>query len=179
MSVRLNRLLTFSKGMLLHGDVVRAAADAGAEGTETQLRVKGEAWLKHPDVQDVLSAVTRKDVLIEQAKSAAMRDAEDELDTRDGKRAWLKRVIKGELGTEKATERGDVVQHVDMKDQLAAFKMLATMDGEFIDRKEINVTNTARVIAIMYDNGRGPLPPGAEVVAELPADLNGDGEHDA
>jgi hypothetical protein len=172
-SVRANRLITFAKHMLLHGDVVRAAADAGAQGTEAQLRKTGEAWLKHPDVKDVLAAKSRKDVLIEAVTSAAVTALKHELDSREGRMAWLKRVVDGtESSTKIAHLTGEeITAEPEMKDRLAAFKMLAHMHGDFVERKEIAVSNTARVVAIVYDNGRGPLPPDAEIVAEIPADL--------
>lgn len=171
MSVRVNRLLTFAKGILIHGDVERAAADAGALGDAAALRRVGEAWLKHPDVQDVLSAVSRKEVLVEAAKTKAVAAVVHELDSRDGKRAWLKRVCDGEMTITKIAFGEEVECSPDLKDRLAAFKLLATMDGDLVERKEINVNNATRIVAVWYDNGGGPLPPNAEVVAELPADL--------
>lgn len=173
MTVRLNRLLTFAKGMLLTGDVVRSAADAGAQGTEAQLRKTGEGWLQHPDVKDVLAAVKRKDVLIEAARGAAVKELEHELDSREGRLRWLKRVIDGtETSTTISRLTGEeITVEPELKDRLGAFKMLAHMHGDFIERKEISVSNTARVVAIVIDNGMGPLPPDAEIVAEIPADL--------
>lgn len=171
MSVRVNRLLTFARGILVHGDVERAAADAGALGDAGALRRVGEAWLKHPDVQDVLSAVSRKDVLIEAAKTKAVAAVVHELDSREGRMAFLKRVIDGTEQTTKVVFGEEFEVASEMKDRLAALKMLGLMHGDFIERKEINVNNATRIVAVMYDNGRGPLPPGVEVVAELPADL--------
>lgn len=159
--------------MLLHGDVVRAAAAAGAEGNEPQLRRTGEAWLKHPDVQDVLRATSRKEVLVEAAKGAAVKVLEHELDSREGRLNWLKRVVDGTETKTVVSYDGEKTEvESDMKDRLAAFKMLGLMHGDFVERKEVNVNNATRIVAIMYDNGRGPLPPGVEVVAELPADLD-------
>jgi transcription elongation GreA/GreB family factor len=157
--------------MLLHGDLVRAAADAGAKGTEAVIRQTGEGWLRHPDVKDVLAAVSRKDVLIEAAKGAAVKELEHELDSREGRMRFLKRVIDGTATTTKIAFGEEITCEPEMKDRLNAFKMLAHMHGDF-ERKEISVSNTARVIAVVYDNGGGPLPYGAEVVAELPADLD-------
>lgn len=177
MSVKVNRLLTFARGILVHGEVERAAADAGALGDAGALRRTGEAWLKHPDVQDVLRAVSRKDVLIEAAKTKAVEAVVHELDSRDGRAAWLKRVIDGtetKIVSKYDVERGervDVEEPHDMKDRLAAHKMLGLMHGDFVERKEINVNNATRIVAVVYDNGRGPLPADAEVVAELPEDL--------
>jgi hypothetical protein len=177
-SSRLNRLLTFAHRMILTGDVVRSAADAGATGTESELRRKGEAWLEHPDVKDILAAVKRKDVLVEAAKGAALTELKHELDTREGRMAWLKRVIDGKVTTTKIAHLTgeEIACEPEMKDRLGAFKMLAHMHGDFVERKEIAVSSTARVIAVMYDNGRGPLPPGAEVVAELPVNLEAEAE---
>lgn len=174
MSSRLNRLLTFAHRMILTGDVVRSAADAGATGTESELRRKGEAWLEHPDVKDILAAVKRKDVLVEAAKGAALTELKHELRERDGRLAWLERIMDGTTKRQVVSlMSGEVIEaEAELKDKLAAFKMYAHMHGDFVERKEIAVSSTARVIAVWCDNGRGPLPPGAEVVAEIPAELN-------
>lgn len=151
-----DRALAFAKSMLIHGDAVRAAADAGYEGNENQLRVRAKEMMKHPDVREILGALKRKDVLIAKAQEIAARDAlsADELDSRDGRAAWLKRVVRGEFSETHVGKEGPVDIETPMKDRIAAMKLLGTMHGDYVTRIDVSVHADAMVFELP-DNGRG------------------------
>ena len=171
-----DRALAFAKGMLVHGDGVRAARDAGYKGGKPALQQRADALMKHPDVQDILAAVSRKEVLVEAARAEALKGVKDELETREGRIRWLCAMARGEILEPRSYSVGDgMTEFEDLKPsaaaRMAAVKMLGQMHGDFVEH--LHVTNEQQhTVFVMPSNSRGPLPPEATIVVDtLPADL--------
>lgn len=174
MSKRLNNLITFARGVLVHGDIVRAAIDAGAKGPESVVRARAEAWLKHPDVADILTAQNRRDVLKQAVSELAVADVKDELFTREGMQRWLAAAMRGEIADEVVDKLGAVHEiQPPLSSKLAAAKQLATMLGFMVQRVEVTEKSDT-VVFLIPTNGRGPTDAAdaTVVVDALPADLS-------
>lgn len=166
-----DRVLSFAKHMLIHGDPVQAARDAGYEGTDAVLRKRSYGLLKHPDVADILAAVSRKDVLTEVAKTAAVTEVAHELESRAGRVRWLIRMIEGEIPEPTRVTTADGVEFADIKPsaavRLAALKILGQMHGDFVERLQL-ASDTSHTIFVVPTNNRGPLPANSVTVGEMP-----------
>ena len=160
--------------MLVHGDPVRAARDAGYTGTDEQLRKRSYGLLKHPDVTDILAAVSRKDALAEAAKSVAATEIAHELESRAGRVKWLIRLIEGEILEPTRVTTADGVDFEEIKPsaavRLAALKILGQMHGDFVERLQL-ASDTSHTIFVVPTNGRGPLPANSVQVNTLPDDV--------
>lgn len=170
-----DRVLSFAKHMLIHGDPVRAARDAGYSGDDSQLRKRANGLLKHPDVTDILAAVSRKELIADAAKTAAAAVIEHELETRAGRVKWLIRMIEGEI-TEptRVTTADGAVEFEEIKPtaavRLAALKILGQMHGDFVERLQL-ASDTSHTIFVVPANGRGPAPANSITVGTLPEDV--------
>lgn len=166
---RTDRALAFAASFIVHADMERAAVAAGYSGDAQKLRVKAELMLDHPDVRAILKALRRKDALIEAARGMAAREAvsPDELDSREGRAAFLKRVVRGEVFETRYGKEGPYEAEPAVRDRLAALKLLGLMNGDYVERHEHVVTGETMVF-VLPDNGRGAV--GERVLSrELPA----------
>lgn len=170
---RSDKALTFAREMLVHGDEIRAARAAGYAGDDKKVRSNAKALMKHRDVRDILETVSRKQVLVAAVTEAAVKQVGHELDSREGKRAFLKRIADGTTKRKITNYDGDEIEtETSIADRLVAAKMLWTMDGELQARVHVTGEQQHTVFVIPH-NGRGPLPPGATVeVDTLPERLS-------
>ena len=125
------------------GNATEAARQAGYKGNEVTLSSVGAENLRKPQIA----------AAIEKARRPRTRKA---IADREEREAWLSALMRGELTTTKLDAEGNAVEvSAPMSDRVKANEILGKMNGDFIERREVDVS--ARVVRVkMPDNGRGP-----------------------
>lgn len=123
-----------------------AAAAAGYKGDRKRLSNTGTELLKRPDVRAMLAEVTRKS---HEAKPLIM--------TRDERKEWLSRVVRGEERFEVATLTGPQQVAASPPVRTKALELLGKMEGDFVERHEHKVTGEVTTFHVEVP-ARVPLP---------------------
>lgn len=84
------------------------------------------------------------------------------LDTREGRAAWLEGVVHGEVKCEGAF---GMVKEFPPTLKLKALQLRGQMDGDYVQRFDVNMNQNTVIVFEIPDNGRVPR----EIVEALPA----------
>jgi len=128
------------------GNATEAAAMAGYKGNRRTLEAVGRENLGKPRVASAIEEIN------ERLSSARIATAEE-------RQAFYTAILRGEGLEPHVTPKGDVVDAgPTFKDRLKAGELLGKMQGDFIEKVDVQVTG-ADVRFVYPDNGRVPPPP--------------------
>jgi phage terminase small subunit len=124
-----------------HGNATESARLAGYAGNDVTLGQVGAENLKKPQIAAAIQAA------LEPIRKAAIM-------TRERRQELLSKFAEGDDPTALADD--PEAPFIPVKDRIKAIEVLGKMQGDFVEKREVTVTNGVTVY--LPDNGRDPEP---------------------